>query len=630
MAGWQPAWQILVAFNNAVFDDPALISTVATPPGTLGGHNVWTDITADVRDGVDTNRGKQHELDEYQTGTLALTLDNRAGRYDPWNTAGPYAGLVIPGKPVQLRATDPNTSTVTGLFTGVTDVWTTGWADPRYGTVQLSCVDWFAYLTNAYPNSTYYATVVAADGPFAFWRLNDPTGSSTVADSTGGGNTGTVFGKPTFGTAAGPAVADVATAAILGTVGSAAAHIRTPAVVNPVGLSFSVEAWVQFTGPPTTRSFVWVQPNTDLSIWVDASTGNAGWSWGFDNPTTTNVTDGNWHHLAMVSTFTPGTTTLYVDGVNRSSSANGTAFTDTQSLIGAVNQYVATCQGNVADIALYSSALSAAQVANHYTAAGLYAPAESCAARLTRVATAVATPTAHAALDTGKSPIQAQAGSLLTTTALSHMQLVEQTEDGGLYVNGAGQLRFMSRDTIFTNTTPTVTFGDGGASEIPFELGPTIATDTLDQYVQTLIARNGGQTQTASSGALGKQYQQTGLLQTSDTEANGMAWWLLDQFSITPKPRIRSITVHPVVTPTGTATTAILGLELGAVVTVNRHTLPGAGTAFAQTCNVEGINHHIDPSTGDWNVLLELTPLAPLRPWILGTSQLGVDTTLFF
>jgi hypothetical protein len=241
----------------------------------------------------------------------------------------------------------------------------------------------------------------------------------------------------------------------------------------------------------------------------------------------------------------------------------------------------------------------------------------------------MAIPTANATIDTGNSPVQAILDAVTTTTALTYLQTVEQTESGAFFMSGAGQVRFMSRSTVYTSLTSTVTFGDGG-SEIPYELNPTIATDTLDQYAQVILQRNNGNAQTADSGQLGKIYQASGLLQTTDAEVLGQANWLLKQFAITPKPRIRSITIHPFVTPSGAATTAILGLELGSVVTINRHILPGAGTAFTQVCNVEGINHHVYPATGDWTIDLQLTPLPPLRPWILGTSQLGVDTNLFF
>src|SRR5215472_4414144 len=107
MAGWQPSWRVLVAFNNNVLDDPANIVSIQNPSGALGANNIWTEISLDVRDNVDTNRGRQHEIDRVQPGTMTLTLDNRTGKYDPWSATSPYAGKVLPGHPVQLRTTIP-------------------------------------------------------------------------------------------------------------------------------------------------------------------------------------------------------------------------------------------------------------------------------------------------------------------------------------------------------------------------------------------------------------------------------------------------------------------------------------------------------------------------------------------
>ena len=643
MAGWQPAWRILVAFNNAVFDDPALITSTASPPGTLGAINVWTDITADVRDAVDTNRGRQHETDRFQTGTLAFTLDNRLGRYDPWNTASPYTGKVIPGKPVRLQATDPNTSTTTALFTGVTDVWTTGWAAPSYATVQLSCVDWFAYMTNQYLNTSLYPKTVLADSPNLYMRMGDPVGSAHLADSSAHANSPSTPGGTVVLGQAGAVQNNSGTGADLanGTT-TPAGYIYVTPNAGLTGTAWTVECWYKTSswsawGGTTNILYaqidaggfgvvqVYVTPTGILNILdITPGTGITDLAVASASPI---PADGNWHHLAATTT----SPYLYIDGNAPGASVitntGVTAKTAASTIVGAQLGGFPSWPGMLAEFALYPTALPTANIRAHYNAGG--APVETSGARIARIASWSAIPTANAAIDNGKSLVQAITAAVTTTTTISYDQLVEQTEDGAFFMSGAGQLRFMSRDAVYTNLTSTVTFGDN-PGEIPFELAPTIALDTLDQYVSTSVQRNGGNTQIADTGQLGKQYQQSGLLQTNDTEVLGLANWLLGQFSIAPKPRIRSITVHPVVTPTGTATTALLGLELGAVVTVNRHTLPGAGTAFAQICNVEGINHHIDPGTGDWNVLLQLTPLPPQRPWILGTSQLGVDTTLFF
>lgn len=72
---------------------------------------IWSDISADVMD-VQTQRGRTYELDAYQTGTMTMTLDDAARKYDPSNTQSPYNGgdlshtwfRILPLRPIRIRA----------------------------------------------------------------------------------------------------------------------------------------------------------------------------------------------------------------------------------------------------------------------------------------------------------------------------------------------------------------------------------------------------------------------------------------------------------------------------------------------------------------------------------------------
>ena len=121
-----PAVQVLVGFNNGQYDDPATITSIASPAGTLGGHNVWTDISAFVPD-IETGRGRQHELGQFEAGTLTLTgVNNSDGRFNPWNTSSPYAGKIVPMVPVQVRAVVNLLSALDASFEGTLGTWTAG------------------------------------------------------------------------------------------------------------------------------------------------------------------------------------------------------------------------------------------------------------------------------------------------------------------------------------------------------------------------------------------------------------------------------------------------------------------------------------------------------------------------
>jgi hypothetical protein len=281
--------------------------------------------------------------------------------------------------------------------------------------------------------------------------------------------------------------------------------------------------------------------------------------------------------------------------------------------------------GSIGQVAFYNTALSAAKVANHYQL--LAVPVESSDARIARALSNWTNVGAASILDAGLSQIQAPTSNMTTTSVLSHIQQVELSEDGALFTNTSGRLRFWSRASVLSATQlvgSVATFGDG-VGEYPHEIGPNFALDTLDLYTSAQLQRNGGNTQTVGSGV--RVYQQTGLLNTTDQEVLNYANRVVSLFG-TAQERIRSITLHPFNDPTGGMTTAVLGLELLSIITVKRHNLPGAGTAFVHEAFVEGINHHIDPTTGDWTVDLQLTPAANAQIWVLGTSQLGVNNVL--
>jgi hypothetical protein len=624
---WQPTWSLLIAFNNGPIDDPSLITTTATPQGTLGANNVWTDVTNQLVGNVDTNRGRQHEVDRFQPGTLTCVLRNDDGRFDPWNTTGPYTGLVKPGCPVRFQAKDPTTSTVTAVYTGIADVWATGWPAEKSGRVTLSCVDLLSALNYAYLISNLYPAQVIADGAAAYWRFSDPVGSTHAADSSGHNRTSIVISGATFGET-GALQANLATGMGLATGGAQGAIDFPPFTPSMTGVT--VEFWFQ---SPSGAQDVLNINNTFTSPSI--SGGGLGLQWQVSTAGSTITAplayqDGLWHYFAW--TLDGAHSTIYIDG------ASVVTHTDSTT---SYSQYIPTYMFILntsptpaillQEFAVYPTALNSTQVANHF-GLGAAPGAEGSGARIERILNWVSVPYAGGNIDTGSSQIQGISSALTTTTILSYLQNVELTEDGAFFVNVAGALRFMGRIAALTSTTSTATFGDNtGGGEIPFELAPQLAEDTLDLYQAAVIQREGGQPQQwpATLSAFARTYQQSSLLQTTDSEALGYAQWTVNHFG-TSMPRVRSVTVHPFVTPGGAATTALLGLDLMSVVTLSRHTLPGAGTAFSQLSNVEGINHHVDPTTGDWTVDLQLTPITATPVWVLGTSQLGTTTTLFF
>jgi len=76
--------------GNVSTGTPALIVEIDFANDPTVTTRTWTDITSDVRTISYTSSGRQHELQRTEAGTLTCTLSNRAGKYDPSNTASPY------------------------------------------------------------------------------------------------------------------------------------------------------------------------------------------------------------------------------------------------------------------------------------------------------------------------------------------------------------------------------------------------------------------------------------------------------------------------------------------------------------------------------------------------------------
>ena len=89
---------------------PSFAQAMILDQGILG-TNILADaasVIVDVSDQIDyitTNRGRQAEADQFQTGTLSLRIVDQNGDFNPQNPNGPYFGLLSPMRKVQITAT---------------------------------------------------------------------------------------------------------------------------------------------------------------------------------------------------------------------------------------------------------------------------------------------------------------------------------------------------------------------------------------------------------------------------------------------------------------------------------------------------------------------------------------------
>ena len=74
-----------VAFNS----DVDLTVSIAFDSEPLASSQTFTDVSAYVRE-FSIDRGRQHDLADFQTGVASVLLSNTDDRFNPLNTSSPY------------------------------------------------------------------------------------------------------------------------------------------------------------------------------------------------------------------------------------------------------------------------------------------------------------------------------------------------------------------------------------------------------------------------------------------------------------------------------------------------------------------------------------------------------------
>lgn len=132
---------------------------IAWDDGPLAPSPTWTCLDDGVTfplnfvSGYDVNEGKQTLLEQTNTGTATVYINDRAGLFDDRNTSSPYQGK-LSGRQILLQLRNPVTSTWQSQFRGLLNTYTydiDGSAvgadgNPINATIQLDCVDIFDYL----------------------------------------------------------------------------------------------------------------------------------------------------------------------------------------------------------------------------------------------------------------------------------------------------------------------------------------------------------------------------------------------------------------------------------------------------------------------------------------------------
>lgn len=414
-------------------------------------------------------RGKQRTLGRFETGTMDLTLLNNDRRFDPSNTAGPYAATLVPYRLIRLGFV------VNGQthwqYTGFVERWPITYRGHTFSEVQITCVDALAALENN-GISAEYAGYVAPG----------------LANKT---------------------------------------QVQIQAV-TPGGDGNNIQVVLANNGASQT--------------------------------------------LAVSTTGNVITVTLATDG---SSVITSTA--------GDVAQIIT--QDLTASALVTITAISAGSLAHAETISlsGGKFPAQLSGARFTSVLDQILWWSDKRAIDTGHITIQAIAPEQdRSTTALDHLTLVADTEQGFMFSDGNGNITLLSYSTLNSTSygNAQVIFVDGnvqsGQNQVPVsDLVPKEDVDLL--YNDVRATRVNGTLQTATNSISNSQYfdrvYTPSPIMNDDVTGLAYAQQIVAKYG-TPTQYFDAIKVIPALDMA--VWTTLVGLELGDTARVV-HDPPGGG-----------------------------------------------------
>lgn len=611
---------------------------------------VWSDVSAYVRD-VSTNRGRNSELDEFSTGTAQIVLSNANRWFDPEYSSGPFFGALTPGRPIRIRA-QYNTGPLNDIFFGFVDSWEQQYNYPSDATVSISCSDAFKVL-NQLTLPGYYDTYTESLTNMASrYKLSEGTGSIYAQDILNNSaplrwidSTGTLDGFSPL-TAYITSSATNTNSVVSDTIdNSAALNGNAGLLVYPFDpytniSTNAIGASIWFNTSSTTDGTYGL---TNIQLKLDQLTSGMVVSSGIGTikflranrasgvnevwTSTVKVNDGKPHLLSMPVGTGVQSPIPTVDGVPMSYSTTYTAINFRAPTIGFANNistaehaFTRAWNGAIDDFIIWKTALpnfvTFYQAGTEKLNAG-----QKTNERITTILNLAKWMTDGSSLTSGLSTVIGIV--TLNKTVLAAIKECETAEQGRLFIDASGKVKFISRNAIQNTSiynTSQRTYGDG-VGELQYKDVGFTYNDRLIKNKVT-VSRVNGDVITKDDAVSQSQYfiradSVTNLITDNDGFSTDLAIARLD-FYKNPSLRIESLVVNPranksILFP------AVLGDEIGTRITVVRRP-QNVGSAISKELTIEGISHRITSSS--WETVYSLSPVAPVY-FVLDSSTQG-------
>jgi len=473
MAGGLPTVTVNIAFGSDSLD--------TTP--------TFTDVTSKVR-ACSIKRGRATEFEEYQAGTLSLSLDNRARTFDPLYTAGPYYGNLKARVLCQIKAT--YAATTYTLWQGFVSGFNVSPDISGDSICQLEGYDGLAYLASIdLPQDLYtYAITELATQPQAWWPMGASDDVLREINNTYPFN----FSISTPRTSAAPTQWMGGNANLFdGTYGGITS---TPVGTGTGAWSTAFFFKTDTAGPASgLNPIIMASGATNASrIGID-SAGRLAYNKGFVAESNSAFIANNniWHHGCVTYAGGANKALIYVDGVLlNAATGSGTASTTAFDLIAYGNTNTSDASqftGELANMAVWNVALTATEIAT-LAAAGLQGQPYGGTTTddwITPVLDAAGWPASWRSLATG---LVKPGGMKWGRSALAVLQDLARTEQGRIFADSSNTITFLNRNndtTAARSTTSNATYSDsGGSTVIPFNAVGAIAQS--DEYLANRVS----------------------------------------------------------------------------------------------------------------------------------------------
>lgn len=638
--------------DGAPFLRPSLTVEVAFETDPLATP-FWLDITRYVKS-VNTTTGRSQEVDDFQAGTVTLTLDNSDRRFDPRHTFGPYYGDLKPRRRIRISATHDWVTVV--LFVGFVDGWPqTTFRPPETAETTITATDLFVLLANIDLPRSVYAIEVEADSPTIWYPFNDTTGD-VCKDDSGNDYHADYNYEPVHRNGESLVFGDALSSNRVraGSPGAAQDPLaRRSATAGIPVFPMSVEYWLTCDDPTveemngqydatvfelgTPTQFVYGGVTFDF---IGSGSGTGLYFAYFDCGSSDssikalNTTTSTWplskgpHHIALTTTVANGSPIMYINGAVVDSIPGIFTWGD----LGGRGLYLGGNRLNdrswfeirFDEFALYDIALSPTRLAAHYTAGTNPWAGDRTGARINRILDLCDVDAALRDIDTG---VVTLGPTALATDALSYCKSIEATEGGQFYVahQEGGRLKFRDANSLasdirrrypqatftdqpdFTAATWDVSLWDTGLWATPFAVRyepDTLRFEESEQSVvnEVSVSWDAG-TETwddaSSRTTYGRKSQSVATRLKTSGEAKLRAIALVERYK-DAKVQVSGLSVNLAGLKDDTQLSTVLGLRIGDRVTVRFHPQM-VGTAVELDAHIEGIADTIDTGVNVWD-----------------------------